>query len=234
MELRSSHDVGMGPEERATEPAMGTWVLRPAAALIARLRERLVAGNDPLFVGIDGRSGVGKSTLVTAVSKDSAEAGDGIGEVTVIEGDDFYAGGSAEVWDRQTAAEKADRVIDWRRQRGVLERLRRCGVAEWHPFDWDAEDWDSDIVPLESAPIVARAAPVVVLEGAYSCRPELHDLLDLRVLLDVPRDVRRRQLLEREGDAYRADWETRWSTAEDYYFGTVMPPERFDLVLGSP
>ncbi|MEO5838811.1 MAG: hypothetical protein ABIQ73_11355 [Acidimicrobiales bacterium] len=52
------------------------------------------------------------------------------------------------------------------------------------------------------------------------------------MLLDIPRDVRRRQLLEREGEDYRSDWESRWSVAEDHYFGTVMPPERFDLVLG--
>jgi hypothetical protein len=37
--------------------------------------------------------------------------------------------------------------------------------------------------------------------------------------------------LDREGEEYRADWESRWSAAEDHYFGTVMPPHRFDLVL---
>lgn len=73
-----------------------------------------------------------------------------------------------------------------------------------------------------------------MLEGAYSCRPEMHDLLDLRVLLDVPHALRRRQLLEREGAAYRTDWESRWSAAEDHYFSTVMPPDRFDVVLGPP
>jgi hypothetical protein len=57
----------------------------------------------------------------------------------------------------------------------------------------------------------------------------LHDLLDLRVLLAIPRAVRRRQLVGREGLAYRTDWEARWSGAEDYYFGSVMPSERFDL-----
>jgi uridine kinase len=151
--------------------------------------------------------------------------------VTVIDGDQFYAGGSAATWDAKTAAEKADRVMDWRRQRDVLEQLRAHGIAEWHPFDWEAEDWDSDAVPLAPAPQVARATPVVILEGAYSCRPELHDVLDLRVLLEIPADVRRRQLLHREGDAYRADWEARWSSAEDHYFGTVMPPHRFDVVI---
>jgi uridine kinase len=206
---------------------------RGAQALIVRMRRRLIPGAGPLFVGIDGRSGTGKSTLAAAVSKGFAEMGDG-GLVTVIEGDQFYAGGSAATWDRRSATDKVDRVIDWRRQREVLEQLRVHGVAEWHPFDWDAEDWDGDTVPLARVPLVARATPVVILEGAYSCRPELHDLLELRVLVDIPRDVRRRQLLEREGHAYRADWEARWSDAEDHYFGTVMPPARFDLVIGSP
>ncbi|MEV1293962.1 hypothetical protein [Pseudonocardia sp. NPDC049635] len=202
-----------------------------AAVLAARLRPP-GAGRRPLFAGLDGRSGAGKSTLAQALTQDVGPAGDGPGQVTVIEGDEFYGGGSAEVWDRRSAAEKVDRVIDWRRQRDVLERLRRHGVAEWHGFDWDSEDWDSEIIPLVAAPTVVRAAPVVVLEGVYSCRPELHDLLDLRVLLEVPRHVRRRRLLDRDGDEYRADWDARWSAAEDHYFGTVMPPERFDLVLG--
>jgi uridine kinase len=184
----------------------------------------------PFVVGIDGRSGAGKSTLAAAV----AEALCASGGVTVIDGDQFYAGGSAATWDRHTAAEKADRVIDWRRQLPVLEALRRGDPAAWHAFDWEADDWDADVVPLVPQPLVAEPAPVVVLEGAYSCRPELHRVLDLRVLLDVPRAVRRRQLLEREGGDYRAEWEARWSAAEDYYFGTVMPAERFDVVLRGP
>jgi uridine kinase len=220
----------VGPDDVTATAAPGSWVAGPARALIGQLRDLIVAGQGPLIVGIDGRSGTGKSTLADAVSEGFAESEDH-GVVTVIEGDQFYAGGSAATWDRRTAAEKADRVIDWRRQRAVLERLRVAGVAEWLAFDWDSDDWDNEIVPLAPLPLVARATPVIILEGAYSCRPELHDLLHLRVLLDIPRDVRRSQLLAREGHAYRADWEARWSTAEDHYFGTVMPPDRFDLVI---
>lgn len=75
------------------------------------------------------------------------------------------------------------------------------------------------------------ASDVVLLEGAYSARPELHELLDVLVLLDPPTSVRRQQLLDREGDAYREDWEGRWSKAEDLYFTQVMPTDRFDLVI---
>ena len=72
---------------------------------------------------------------------------------------------------------------------------------------------------------------MVILDGAYSARPELADLFDLRVLLDVPRRVRRERLLRREGERDRAEWEARWGEAEDLYFETLMPPESFDLVL---
>lgn len=225
--------VGMAAEDAGADPG------RLSLMLVARLRELLEtpdrsASDQSLFVGIDGRSGAGKSTLAATVAQHLAGSEDGGLDVTVIEGDGFYAGGSADAWDRRTAAEKADRVIDWRTQRSVLEQLRERGFAEWRPFDWEAPDWDGEPVPLAAVPVIARAAPVVVLEGAYSCRPELHDLLDLRVLLDVPPEVRRRQLLQREGDVYRDEWEARWSMAEDHYFGTVMPPERFDLVLRAP
>ena len=111
------------------------------------------------------------------------------------------------------------------------QALRTQGHAEWHAFDWDADDWDADIVPFRSEPTRCTASPVVLLEGAYSARPELHDLLDLLVLLDTPTDVRLERLLEREGESYRSDWLGRWSAAEDHYFGTVMPRARFDLVL---
>lgn len=200
------------------------------AVLVAAVLEALDGRAAPLVVGIDGRSGGGKSTLAAGLAaRLPAEHGR---TVAVIEGDEFYAGGSAATWDARTAEEKAGLVIDWRRQRVVLEALLADGAAEWRPFDWEADDWDADEVPLLAATSNTATADVIVLEGAYSCRPELHDLLNLLVLLDPPADVRRQQLLDREGDEHRADWEARWSEAEDHYFGTVMPPARFHLVLG--
>lgn len=200
--------------------------------MVARLSQEVARHEGPLFVGLDGRSGAGKSTAAAVVAERLGRGGGGVA-VTVIEGDTFYAGGSAATWDRCTPVDKAAGVMDWRRQRSVLRRLRRHGVATWRPFDWEADDWDADPVALSPRPVRAVVAPVVLLEGAYSCRPELADLLDLRVLLEVPVDVRRRQLLEREGEGYRAEWEARWSAAEDHYFETTMPVERFDLVLGA-
>jgi uridine kinase len=223
--MSPADDAGASVSDSSDEIAM---------PLVERLLDEAAARSGPLFVGLDGRSGAGKSSVAAAVAGRLAGGEHVRPTVTVIEGDQFYAGGSGASWDERTPAQKAAWVIDWRRQRSVLRQLRDEGAAEWHPFDWEAEDWDTENVPLSTQSVRSVVAPVVMLEGAYSCRPELHDLLDLLVLLEIPRDVRRRQLLGRQGDEYRADWEARWSAAEDYYFGSVMPAKRFDLVLGSP
>ena len=77
----------------------------------------------------------------------------------------------------------------------------------------------------------------MILEGVYSARPELADLLHLRVLLDTPAEIREARLLEREGEREgehrRGDWPARWSSAEDHYFAALMPPEAFNVVIGS-
>ena len=175
----------------------------------------------PFIVAIDGRSGAGKSTLAQALAAQTGAA--------VIDGDDFYSGGTAAQWDALSAAEKAAHCIDWRRQRSVLETLVRGETATWHPYDWNANDGR-----LSDRACICPPSAVVILEGAYSARPELADLLNLRVLLDVPDDTRQRQLTTREGDGYRVQWEARWAEAEEFYFTNVMPVDSFDLVISSP
>jgi len=178
-------------------------------------------GGQPLLVGLDGRSGTGKSTLADAVAT-------ALRSVAVIKGDEFYAGGAQEEWDDRTADEKSSLVIDWRRQLAVIETLGRSDVARWHGYDWEAFDGSLVADATETLP-----ADVVILEGAYSCRPELAKRLDLTVLLRLENDARLERLLQRDGLAYRDDWLARWTEAEDHYFSAVRPPESFDLVLSS-
>jgi uridine kinase len=171
----------------------------------------------PVLVALDGRSGAGKSTLVRQVAARTATA--------VIDGDDFYRGGDDAFWLARSPEEKVDLVIDWRRQRALLAKLGRGEPARWRPYDWEADDGRL------GTEVNVDPAPVVILDGAYSARAELADLFALRALLEVPRDVRRERLLQREGERYRAEWEARWGAAEDLYFEQLMPPESFDLVL---
>jgi uridine kinase len=192
--------------------------MSPASELARRIREVASERPDPTLVALDGRSAAGKSTLAARVAPLVGAA--------VIDGDDFYSGGTAETWDAMSAAEKASHCIDWRRQRPVLEKLAREETASWRPYDWEADDGS-----LADRTVTCHPAPVVILDGAYSGRPELADLFDLRVLLDAPAHLRRKRLVQREGEGFRVDWNRRWDDAEQWYFAEVMPPESFDLVV---
>jgi len=74
-------------------------------------------------------------------------------------------------------------------------------------------------------------APVVILDGAYSARPELDDVIDVSVLIDIPTDMRLARLAAREEPEFLAAWHERWDAAEDYYFTQVRPRSAFDLVV---
>lgn len=187
-------------------------VLPSGAAEFIRVRSRGAAR--PFLVALDGRSGAGKSTLARALSDTLNGA--------VIEGDDFYAGGTGLRSD--SAVSRAAACIDWSRQRQVLEDLAAGRPAQWRAFDWEAFDGR-----LRDAPTILEPTPVVILEGVYSARPELADLLDLRLVLAVPEELRLRRLADREGTI--GPWERQWHEAEAYYFETVIPLTRFDAVI---
>ncbi|WP_179907672.1 uridine kinase family protein [Rhabdonatronobacter sediminivivens] len=171
----------------------------------------------PFILALDGRSGAGKSTLAAAFATEI--------EAAVIEGDDFYAGGIDLRSDRPEA--RIDACIDWTRQRQVLRGLHAGQAVEWRAFDWDAFDGRLCHPPKRLSP-----APYVILEGVYAARPELADLLDLRVLVEVAPGIRTARLLDREGAI--GGWERQWHEAEEHYFRDVMPPECFDLIYRDP
>jgi uridine kinase len=80
--------------------------------------------------------------------------------------------------------------------------------------------------------VTRDAAPVIVLDGAYSARPEISDLISLSVLVDLPAEERHRRMGVREEDRAFVDaWHARWDVAEDYHFTHVRPPASFDLVV---
>lgn len=184
-----------------------------AAAAVAARRAALAYAR-PLTVAIDGRSGTGKSTFARRLAERIP--------AVVIDGDDFFAGGVAVRSD--SPAERASACIDWRRQRPVLLALRSGRRAAWRAFDWQAFDGS-----LARELTVRDPAPVVLLEGVYSARPELADLVDLRILLELPEAARLARLRAREGPL--GPWELQWHEAEEHYVARVAPHAHFDLVL---
>lgn len=197
-------NVNCMPQHALTDPAA-------LSALIVRRATRTLR---PFTVAIDGRSGAGKSTLA-AILAAKLDAG-------LLEGDDFYAGGTTLRSD--PAAAMVRNCIDWTRQRAVLMCLRAGHPASWRAFDWEAFDGRLCDDPTKLAP-----RPVIIVEGVYSARPELADLIDLSVLVKIDDRMREARLLAREGEL--GPWERQWHAAEEHYFTHVLPERQFDVLM---
>lgn len=66
--------------------------------------------------------------------------------------------------------------------------------------------------------IAVNPAPLTVVEGSYSLRPDLRDCYHLRIWVESSLEVRRQRLLERGGSECLARFEQLWIPLEDRYF----------------
>lgn len=187
-------------------------------SIVSAINKRLKGRNSPLVVSLDGGSGAGKSTL-------AAEAASHLG-ATVIQCDDFFAATiTDDEWDTFTPDQKCRRCIDWQRMRTeALLPLIAGKNAQYYPFSFSS--WNG----LSSYLVTKEPAEVIILDGIYSSLPELSDVVDYKVLVDVLPDVRRHRHNLREGNDDVA-WHLRWDSAEDYYFSVLCPPTSFDLIV---
>ena len=196
-----------------------------ANEVVSMVLDRQAPSHRPYIVAIDGRSGAGKSTI-SAIAAEALEA-------AVVWSDDFFAAGvTDEGWEARSPSERARDCIDWRRLRAeALEPLLSWKRAQWYAFDWGAGPLPDGTYGYEGEATVVDPRPVVIIDGAYSGRLELADLVDLSVLVEAAPVTRRARLAERDGPEHSDEWYALWGLAEDFYFSSRRPRESFDLVV---
>src|SRR6202050_3776694 len=185
--------------------------IRAASTL---LNERRAIGR--LIVGIDGAGGAGKSTLAEGIRQAF------VGRVSIIRCDDFYrpiAEHEIAALDPQAAYEK---YFDWKRLRDeALIPLRDGSSARYRRYDWSTDrlaEW-----------IVIEPREIILIEGVYSTRPELRQLLDVAIFIDTPREERLRRMRARPQE--NTSWIERWMAAEDWYFEHIDPARHADVII---
>lgn len=179
-------------------------------ALVDEVRERLARRTEgsTVLVGVDGRSGSGKTRLTQRLAAELSPEP----QVAVVHLDDLYPG-----WDGL-----AEALPVLCRDVVAPLRTRPARAASFRSWDWH-----------RSAPglrITVPSTPVVLVEGVgVLASPCAHDL-DLRVWLEAPVDVRRARALERDREVFAPHWE-RWAAQEDDLFGPWPARPEADLVV---
>jgi len=184
--------------------------LARACALITKARR---AG--AIAVAIDGAGGAGKSTLAAGIRTK-------LGPASVIRVDDFYR----PLHNDERAARDAEygyrHYFDWEALRDqALIPLRAGRRIRYQPYDWTSGDLRGWVEVEPNA--------IILVEGVYSSRPELRDLIELAIFVDTPRTTRLARMKARAQND--ASWIERWMAAEDWYLEHIRPADAADLVV---
>lgn len=193
--------------------------------ILSEIHRLVAVRRAPILVALDGGSGAGKSTLASLLARET--------HAVLVPLDDFFAAAIPDAqWDARSTQERGRDVFDWPRvRREALEPLLAGKPATWYPFDFAGGKRDDGTYGVSAEPVKREPAPVIVLEGAYSAHPNLADLIDLAVLVDVPVDERHRRLATREEAGFLEQWHARWDAVEADYFRRVRPRSWYDLVV---
>lgn len=142
----------------------------------------------PMIIGIDGRSGSGKTRLSGLLEQSlSAER---IG-VRVLNLDSIYPG-----WDGLAEGTKT-----WRK---ISRNLREGKPASYREWDWHAD------APGHEHTINPAHETVIICEGVGA----IAGTCNVRIVVRAPDELRYRRAINRDGDMYRPHWE-RWAAQEE-------------------
>ena len=179
------------------------------------------------MVAIDGASGAGKSTIASMIATEL--------DAAVIPLDDFFAANIPDhKWDEFSVEEKLKYVLNWNRVRvDVISPLLRGETARWYSFDFQSGLGADGTYGIENEPKEREPSRVILIEGAYSSSPELADLVNFAILVDVPKEERHSRIALREDSDFLLHWHRRWDEVEEYYFNEIRPKSYFDLIIDS-
>jgi len=193
--------------------------------IIKQIHSLLAEKGRPIVVALDGGSGAGKSTLASMIEQEL--------DTVLIPLDDFFSANIPESkWDEFTVEEKLKHVFDWSRVReDVILPLLKGKPARWHSFDFQSGLRADGTYGMEDKPKERKPAQVILIEGAYSSSLGLADVVDLAILVHVPREERHARLASRENPDFLKSWHQRWDAVEAYYFEQVRSRSSFDIIM---
>ena len=165
------------------------------------------------LVALDGPCATGKTTLGGFLSR--------LYCCPLFHMDDFYL--PPERKTAQRLAEPGGNVDAERFFTDVLSPLSRGETVHYRPYHCHSNALGEEIA--------VPSAPLAVVEGVYSLRPELQPYYHVKCFLDVPWSTRRARLLGRNGPEGLERFEKLWIPLEDAYFRAFPIRECCDVIL---
>ena len=182
--------------------------------IIARVDALRENGVSPVVIGIDGMAAAGKSTLAEALAQRL--------DAAVIHMDDFFLPQGFRTPERLRTP--GGNVYYERFCKEVVPYLRCGQLFGYRIFDAHAHAYTGtrDIWPK----------PVIIVEGSYCMHPEIGDVYDLRLFVEVS-PYEQEQRIATTRSAHAEMYKAMWIPMENRYHGAYGIKENCHMVITS-
>lgn len=185
---------------------------------VIALEKRIKAAADKkeiFIVAVDGRCASGKTTLAAALSERLG--------CDVIHTDDFYLQPHQRTTERY--AEPGGNLDRERLIAEVLQPLRRGEGASYCPFICSTMSFGKKIH--------LKSKGIYIVEGSYSCHPEMRKYYDLTVFVTTDSQTQKERIRKRNGEDSLIDFICKWIPLEEKYFAAFEVESKADAVIRS-
>ena len=175
--------------------------------------EAMVCRTGRCILAVDGMAAAGKTT--------AAEHLAARWNAPVVHMDDFFL--PPELRTSERLSEPGGNVHYERFAEEVLPALKTNAPIFYRAFDCSVMAYGkTQFVP---------AAPIVIVEGAYSMHPIFEKYWDLSAFFTVTPEEQKRRIIARGGDEVWPAFRDRWIPLENVYHSAFDIRERADIVL---
>ena len=175
--------------------------------------DELLLTNKRIIISLEGGSASGKSTLALEL-KDKYEC-------TLFHMDDFYLRPSQRTIERLN--EIGGNIDVERFYEEIVEPILKNENIYYRKFDCSTQ--------VLSEPISVEPKQLIIIEGAYSMHPLLQNIYDLKVFLDISKDLQIQRINQRNSPNMAKRFFEEWIPLENKYFSTLKIKEKCDLVI---
>lgn len=173
--------------------------------------KQLLQKKQHILIAIDGRCASGKTTLASRLQE--------LFGCNLIHMDHFFLRPEQRTKERMNTA---GGNVDYERfLMEVLSPLHGGEAFSYRPYDCRAQ-------ALAEA-IQIAPNPVNIIEGSYSCHPNLRGYYDLTVFLTIDETEQMNRIEHRNGKSAAIQFRERWIPLEERYFSAYSIAECCDL-----
>ncbi len=186
------------------------------ADIISVIKERIAklsVGCDNFIIAIDGNCGSGKTTLADILADELS--------ADVVHIDDFYLKHSLRTPESDA---RIGGNIDFERLRTQVLTPLSCGLNyAYAPYSCKTMEYGEDVL--------VKPSRITIVEGAYSCHPEIYDFYSLRIFLSVSTEEQMRRIVARNGEQKAKQFADIWIPKENLYFETYNIKDKCDITF---